>query len=55
MLHGAHAVVLTHEQSITVQRTSLSRAPANYMDRHGLCSAGGNKDSMHTGLRGVTP
>ena len=26
----------THEQSITVQRTSLSRATANYTDRHGF-------------------
>ena len=34
VLHGAHAVALTHEQSITVQRTSLSRAPANYTERH---------------------
>ena len=36
VLHGAHAVVLTHEQSVTVQRTSRSRAPANYTDRHGF-------------------
>ena len=36
VLHGAHAVVLRHEQSVTVQRTSRSRAPANYTDRHGF-------------------
>ena len=34
MVPGAHAVVLTHEQSITVQRTPRSRVPANYTDRH---------------------
>ena len=34
VLHGAHAVVLRHEQSVTVQRTSRTRAPANYTDRH---------------------
>ena len=34
VMHGAHAVVLTHEQSITVQRTWLSTAPANHTDRH---------------------
>ena len=38
VLHGpgVHAVVLTHEQAITVRHTSLSRAPANYTDRHGF-------------------
>ena len=36
VLHGAHAVVLRHEQSVTVQRTSRSRAPSNYTDRHGF-------------------
>ena len=36
VLHGAHAVVLSHEQSITVQRTSLSKATPNYTDRHGF-------------------
>ena len=35
-LHGAHAVVLRHEQSVTVQCTSRSRAPAKYTDRHGF-------------------
>ena len=36
VLHGAHAVVLGHEQSVTVRRTSRSGAPANYTDRHGF-------------------
>ena len=36
VMHGAHAVVLRHEQSVTVQRTSRSRAPAKYADRHGF-------------------
>ena len=35
VLHGAHAVVLRHEQLVTVRRTSRSGAPANYTDRHG--------------------
>ena len=36
VLHGAHSVVLRHEQAVTVQRTSRSRAPSNYTDRHGF-------------------
>ena len=36
VLHGAHAVVLSHEHSTIAQRISLSKATANYTDRHGF-------------------
>ena len=47
VLHGAHAVVLTHEQSITVQRTALSKASANHTDKHGFVQRRRQQTTAH--------